>query len=167
MSQKIVFLCDMHQARDEEVPGRPYDVAVRAGGGGFRFVTVDLCDVCAKPLADVLADAMEHGRPFNGTPPTPPGSKASGARKRPSPVADRVTRAPDGRVVCPVCGDPFKNVDSLQVHVRASHDMTLREALEAGPEVAPAPALDCPVCGRSFDTTRGLGQHRQKAHGGA
>jgi hypothetical protein len=57
------------------------------------------------------------------------------------------------RLVCPLCGGDYLNVESLGVHTRTQHGRNLSE-LYGG---------TCPLCGHVGDP-RGLGTHASKAH---
>jgi len=117
MSQRIVTYCDTHQARDEDVLGQPYDVAFRVNGGQFRFMTIDLCEDCAKPLGDVIKEVADSGREFQGDP-------VEAIRTKRGPYKARKSRAVqpvDTGFVCDVCSKTFQKAQGLASHRRISH----------------------------------------------
>jgi uncharacterized C2H2 Zn-finger protein len=136
MSQRIVVVCDVHQSRDEDAPGRPYDLMLREPGGTFRMLTVDLCEVCAKPVLDVFADVVEVGREFDGE--LPRGGKP------PTP--------------CPVCGKQYANRGSLRSHVERVHGESVTSA------TGQSEGLACPHCERTFARSQGLAAHVRSMH---
>jgi len=166
MSQKIVTLCDIHQQRDEEVPGRPFDVVARVDGGGFRFVTIDLCESCAKPLVDMVDGFAELGREYTGAVPRPPkrrsratsvarASRPDAGTRGPLPVEYPIEETDDGRVVCPTCGTTAANKSSLRSHLRNRHGQTMSAAYGREDDAA----FVCPVCADRFDGATGLSSH--------
>lgn len=144
MAQRIAIDCDMHQARDEIVPGQPYDLAIRASGGTFRFLTIDLCEQCAKPLAEVFAEVAELGREFQGDVPTTAKTKRGPGRP-----------ANTGPNACPLCDQTYATRESLGTHLRTQHGTGLTEAFGRAPR---ASDKTCPVCGKTF-TPQGLASH--------
>jgi len=143
MSQRIVTLCDAHQSRDEDVPGVPYDFALRSNGGRFTFATVDLCEACAKPLVDVIAELTEVGREFDGE---VPGGE-SGRKRGRTPIPET-----EENRTCPDCGLISKSRNASMTHRRVRH----RESM-GGPFV-------CEDCGDGFATPQGRGAHKAAAH---
>lgn len=144
MAQRIAIDCDMHQARDETVPGQPYDLAIRASGGAFRFLTIDLCEQCAKPLAELFAEVTELGREFQGdVPKTAKTKRGPGRPARPGPH------------VCSLCDQTYATRESLGTHLRTQHDTGL---VASSGRVPRASDKACPVCGKTF-TPQGLASH--------
>jgi hypothetical protein len=141
MSSRIVVLCDFHQSRDEDVPGQPVDLAIRANGGAFRFLTVDLCDVCRKGLDDVFAEVEEHGREFDGDP-----AKAVGKRKG-RPKSSETERT------CVECQRVFSQPSDMRKHLKAVHEIQ--------PDSLSAEEFECEDCGQTFTTPQGRGAHRR------
>ena len=141
MSQRIVIFCDVHQARDEDVPGKSYDLALRPVAGSFTFATVDLCDACAKPLLDVFAEMVEAGREFVGEVST---GKALGRPPKPK--------------TCPVCSQEFANRGSVSAHVRNVHGTSLSE-IEGRSD-----GLPCPHCDQRLAKPQGLAAHIRAIH---
>jgi hypothetical protein len=141
MSQRIVTLCDMHGARDEDQPGSPYDLAIRVGGKRFEFVTVDLCESCAKGLVDVFAEISQVGRPFDGDPTEAVAKRAKhGVGRRPL------------ETNCPECGHDAPTRSALRSHVTSAHGQTIGE-LEGSEK------SECPECHREFAGRAALGSH--------
>jgi len=145
MSQRIVIFCDAHQARDEDVPGKSYDVALRPVAGMFEFVTVDLCDSCAKPLLDVFAEASELGRVFEGD--------------VPGGVSTKRQRRPPKTTSCPVCGHAFAHRGSLRQHTRTVHGKSINELEDSTMDV-----FTCPHCEGKYERPQGLSAHIRSAH---
>lgn len=149
MSQKIVTLCDIHQNRDDvETTGETYDLALRAPGGSFRFLTIDLCPVCAKAPLDLVAEVAEWGREFDGPTPLPS-----------PPRRGRPPKESDTSVVCPICQNTYQHKASMRSHVRNVHGMSLAEAEGETPTF-----LTCPDCGDKFTGNQGLASHRRSQH---
>lgn len=166
MATEIVRLCDAHMARDDaRVPASQYDVVMRRVGDPFAFVSVDLCDDCAKPLSDLLSDLVELGRPFDEATLTQvqAGADKPAARRAAARVAAPIAQAHTAGtgVQCPVCDKTYANKSSLQSHTRGEHGKTLGELL--------GESLDyvCEVdgCGRGFTTIQGLAVHQNRIHG--
>lgn len=143
----IVVKCDLHQLRDEDVPGTQYDFAVRHEGEPFTFVTIDLCESCGKQVTELTAELVEAGRPFEGD------AKAVTA-------AQHVNRKAAGRPllspVCPVCQTEFMNRPSMRQHCRSQHGMTVAQA-----EGRAEPLQACPDCGQEFEGRAALASHRR------
>jgi hypothetical protein len=139
MSQRIVVMCDVHQARDEDAPGRPYEVAV-----GGRTIVVDLCDACAKPLVDLFGELLEVGR-----------EESAPARRgrRPAPPTATATGAAGAGEVCPICHRRYQHRGSLRSHLRGVHDTTYATATGTATEFV------CAVCGDAFSSAAALGVH--------
>lgn len=152
MSQRIVTLCDFHQARDEEVYGEPVDLAIRSNGGAFKFLTVDLCESCRKSLDDVFAEVLEHGREFDGDP-----AKAVKAKRSGRPRSSEEERT------CSECQHVFSKPSALRLHLKDVHGI--------GEGVTVQPSEDgkfhCPDCAREFDRPQALGAHRRVHKDGA
>jgi hypothetical protein len=167
MAQKIVTLCDAHQANDEEAAGTPWEVTLR-GPGLTKGATweIDLCEQDGKTLTDlaVMLDAV--GRRTAGKAPataarTTTGPRAHTARTG-TPRGHEVPTNPDGSATCPVpgCGKVPSSRSALASHLRSNHDnMTLAEAYGW-----PMP-YECPECGKRSDRPQGLAAHRRQAHG--
>ena len=144
MSQRIVIFCDVHQSRDEDVPGKSYDLALRPNAEGFTFATVDLCDTCAKPLLDVFGELVEVGREFNGEP-----SEVLKTSKRGRPGKSKR---------CPICGDNFASRGSMRTHVSSVHGQSISK-IEGSSD-----GLACPHCRREFAKPQGLTAHIRTTH---
>lgn len=144
MSQRIVVFCDVHQARDEDVSGKSYDLALRSAGGSFAFATVDLCEVCAKPLLDVFTELVEVGREFEDAIPRPlkPKNRRGGRQSIPHTVDNRT---------CDVCGFISASREGMLSHERANH-----------------PRMDnpypCEFCEFSSKAGQGLAAHVRSRH---
>lgn len=166
MSQRIAVDCDVHGARDETEPGRQYDIALRTSGEPFVFVTVDLCDVCNKPLLDLFDQLREVGREFDGEVPGVKTRAKTGKPRGPKPipedplveksagknsVAPRATDTVENRT-CPDCGFVSTSRKAATTHLRVQHGKS------AGGEFV------CPDCGDGFATPQGRGAHRSHAH---
>lgn len=150
MSQRIVIFCDVHQSRDEDVPGKSYDLALRPNAGTFTFATVDLCDACAKPLLDVFGEMVEVGREFDGNP----------LELRPGKAKSSPVGRPAKSTTCPACGHAFGSRGSLRAHARDVHGKTVAE-LEQGDA---ADVHTCPHCGGVYERSQGLAAHVRAAH---
>ena len=148
MSQRIAIDCDVCQARGEQSPGQPIDIAVRVAGGAFRFFTIDVCADHAKPIQDVLSEVAEQGRAFEGDIARTIG-KSNPQGRKPEP----------GDNACPHCGKSYRTRTSLGAHLRNVHSSSLAE--EFGE--APAPKTPCPVCGDPF-AAQGLTSHLRTRH---
>jgi hypothetical protein len=171
MAQRIVVDCDVHGARDETVEGTSYDLVVRRSGEAFMFLTVDLCESCAKPLADIWVELAEVGRAFDERDAAELGSAVGSPtkRKRTTSLGKAVTSpsaahaAPTDELASPCPGDDCDyvgpNLSSLRSHVRAVHDMTLAEL-----QGEPTP-FECPDCDRAFNRPQSLAVHRSRMHG--
>lgn len=134
----VTVYCDFHAARDETVNGaEPYDFALRTPGGRFRFVSVDLCETCAKELTGVFDQVTDAGRDFDGT---------------------RPAEADDADRTCPKCGKVLKNPGSMRAHVRSQHGTTVSALTGTKGEFV------CPDCGDSFTKPQGLSAHRRIRH---
>lgn len=192
MAQRIVVDCDVHGARDESAEGTSYDVVVRKAGHSFVFVTVDLCNVCDKPLLDLLTELAEVGRVFDDSSAAELRAAVSQPRKRaasasaarvlspdtapksaPRPTTPRPTTskmgAPTKSTSCPATGCDYVGPTrgALRKHAAAAHKRTLSE-LDANPNsgtAAVSSAFSCPTCGSRFATPQRVGAHRAKAHG--
>lgn len=142
MAQTILTLCDMHLDRGEEVPATSYDCAVRRQGDVFHFVTVDLCDACAKPLSDLWTELQEQGREFDDA-----SAAVLTAGKR---------RKMDAPMDCPVCGKTYSSKGSMRSHVANVHGKTLSEIEgKTGKEVT------CDECGQTYAGNQGLSSHQR------
>lgn len=161
MAQRIVTDCDVHGTRDESVPAETFDLVVRRQGEGFRFLTVDLCETCAKPLTDLWVELADKGRSFDGSAAAGLHAAAGSAiRKRPNPLATPTRpRSDSAELKCPACDRDFKNRGTLQKHCRQHHGKRLAELL--GESLTHV----CPDCGKAFAKAQGLGAHRAKSHG--
>jgi len=115
MSQRIMTFCDVHGARDEDVPGRPFHVAVGVDGPAPASATVivDLCDVCAKPLEDLFVELREVGRERGRT----------RGHRRTRGTAATYAANDAGEYLCPVadCDRSFGSAQGVSTHVTRSH----------------------------------------------
>ena len=67
MAQRIVTVCDAHQAREEEAAGAPWQVSVLAPGESKPTTwEVDLCPEDGKPLEDLAEMLRLIGRQTEG-----------------------------------------------------------------------------------------------------
>lgn len=167
MAQEIVIKtwCDSHATKDEHEPATQYDVVIRRLGDPFAFVSVDLCEACAKPLGDLLGELVEVGRPFDAATlaqvqagASKPARKAAAARVVHTSGAQPLTA---GKYQCPACEHAYTTKGILQKHVREAHGTTLGELL--------GESLDFPCevdgCERAFTTIQGLAVHQNRIHG--
>ena len=142
MSQRIAIDCDVHGQRDEQADGVQYDVGLRGPGGQFQWLTVDLCDVCAKPLEDVIAELIEVGRPFDGKTPKPVGQR----RGRPP-----IEESEENRT-CPECGFVSTSRKAMTTHLRQTHNKSTGGKFK------------CEHCGEGFKAPQGLAAHTRLTH---
>jgi hypothetical protein len=156
MATVISVICDgPAHAEGEEVPAQPYQLTlVGPTWSRPQRIAVDLCEDCAKPLADLAVELTEVGRGFK------PGEELVPARK--------AQPEEEGRAPCPVpgCGKSMKNTDSLRGHVRTMHGLSLAQA-EAGESVqTPAPEYPCPVpgCDQVWPTPQARASHFRLGH---
>jgi len=169
MSQRIVTLCDAHQAVEEDVPGVTWEVTI-SEPGQTRATTwqVDLCEGHGKTLADLAVMLGAVGRVTDGPRRT---RKPAAAREstRTTAAAHTAPHEPptagNGSLVpvpCPVdgCEAVPRNRVALANHLRANHDgMTMARAYGR-----PEP-YECPDCDFRSARPQGLGAHRSAAHG--
>jgi hypothetical protein len=187
MSQKIVTLCDAHQAHDEERPGLSWEVTLLAPGATKATTwAVDLCEDDGKTLEDLATMLTAVGRVTDGprkrvTRDVESRTAANAAARvaarnaQESHTAPRTGRtnvganAPVGTELetaegfpCPVDGCdkvPATRV-GLMSHLKHYHDgLSLAEATGA-----PMP-YPCQDCDRRFSHAQGLAAHRRSAHG--
>jgi uncharacterized C2H2 Zn-finger protein len=139
MSQRIVIECDECLALGE-ASRDAVTVEVRAMG---VEVEVDLCDVHAKPLAEMLDRFVELGR--------------------------RPNEAGLLRAACPRCGRKFASPQALGRHAKETHGESVNQMRGKAAPANPAPATGdeyaCPDCGRGFATRQAIAVHRRRAHG--
>lgn len=149
MAQRIVLVCDQHQAEDQgDVPGVTWRIGVQVPGGRFQVYDVDSCAEHAKPFLDLAQFLSDLGRPVKGKGTTQARDRAGDQGE---PEADRT---------CPTCGFVSVNRTAMRTHLRSAHDQSLAEATGGQGQ-----ALDCPECGRTFDAPQGLAAHRRRTHG--
>ena len=161
MAQKIVTLCDPHQANDEEVPGAPWVVTMQ-GPEDSRPTTwaIDLCEDDGKTLRDLAAMLGAVGRVTEGPRRGMPTAARKAARE-----AAQAHRAPEDQrgVPCPLedCDSVLANESSRAAHMRQQHGMSIAAALGQ-----PEP-YGCPDCDFRSARPQGLGAHRRAVHGTA
>lgn len=156
MAQRISIVCDQHAAREEDVPGATWTLAVGPPGGQVTTWEVDACPECAKPFRDLAKFLADLGRPATGKTRRGPGRPSE---PDPSlPIEDRT---------CPVCGFVSVNRKAMRSHVRQAHESSLAEVEANGGNVPPPPPPDytCAECGKTFSRSQSLGAHRSRAHG--
>lgn len=135
MSQRIVIECDECSELGET--REAVTVEVRTLG---RELVVDLCDVHAKPLAELVDRLAEIGR--------------------------KPSEAGVGRVPCPRCGRKFASPQALGRHARDEHGESVNSMRGKASKAAPVVAeLPCPECSRTFTKSQGLAVHRRRTHG--
>lgn len=151
MAQTILTLCDYCLARGEHVPATTWTVHLLAPGArkpkGFD---VDACDVCAKPLADLMTQLSETARTAGSDPGFAPAPKAAPAKPAPE----------GGGHACPACDTVCQTADGLRHHAADQHDGRTVSEL-AGTAKAPCPH---PGCERKFKDNRGVAQHQRRQH---
>lgn len=162
MAQKIVTTCDVHAARDEDAPGRPWTVTIQGPGDRQTAYVVDLCDDDSKALVELRDMVAELGRqlPSSAAARRPPGLRQ---HDTPTPGVEirGITADSQGRWPCPACGKSSKTWAALRDHVRRNHHTTVASLIE-GEDVR---TWACPECGDEFTTPQGRGAHRKKTHG--
>lgn len=144
MAQVILSLCDLHMARDEQVPGIPWVVSLGQGPARPLVRTVDLCDDCAKTMRELHDLLDRYGRKSDAPMPSP----SLAPSKQPDPHK------------CPACAYVAPNRSALSSHARNKHDTSLAEL--AG---EPTP-YECPArgCGRAFNRPQGVSIHVRRSH---
>lgn len=159
MAQRIVTDCDVHAARDETVPGQAVDVAVRTDGGSFRFVTIDLCEACSKPLVDLLVEFVEHGRDFDPVSKAAFAGTATGTgRKRGRPVGTQIKERTEKSQDCPLCGNVYASMSGMRTHLRDIHGKSYADVMG---DAAP---FKCRICADGFTAAQGLSAHLRASH---
>jgi hypothetical protein len=116
MAQRIVTVCDVHQAHDAEAEGFTWTVSIAAPGAKAVTYDVDLCGDDGKGLQDVLDFLADMGRPASGVRPSRTPRKAS--QDLPTETTN------DGRPVCAQCGKVAKSMQGLRMHLTRSHGGT-------------------------------------------
>jgi uncharacterized C2H2 Zn-finger protein len=132
MAQDIIIrtLCDLCLAHDEHTDGKAYGLT-----DGPVSLDIDLCEIHAKPLAELV----EHARP----------AAKSGSASGPG-------------TACPTCGKVLRTPRGLRKHLTQQHGAP-EETVAA--TLAGTDGETCPDCGRSFAKPQGLSMHRFRAHG--
>ena len=148
MAQKIVLVCDQHQAEGEpDVAAVTWRLGVQVPGGRFQVFDVDSCPDHAKPFVELAQYLGDVGRPVKGS--------HLQTRDRSGDQGE-----PEAERTCPTCGFVSVNRTAMRSHLRAQHDQSLAEATgDAGTK------LGCPECDRTFDAPQGLAAHRRRVHG--
>jgi hypothetical protein len=108
MAQRIVTVCDVHQAHDAEAEGFTWTVSIAAPGAKAVTYDVDLCGDDGKGLQDVLDFLADVGRQADGVRPSRTPRKAS----------QEVT---EGTTVCDLCGKVAQSPRGLRMHRTRSH----------------------------------------------
>lgn len=148
MAQRIVLVCDQHQAENQEdVPAVTWRIGVQVPGGRFATYDVDACPDHAKPFLELAQYLSDVGRPVKGS--------HLQARDRSGDQGE-----PEADRTCPTCGFVSVNRTAMRTHLRAQHNQSLAEAQGTAVE-----GLECPECHRSFDAPQGLAAHRRRSHG--
>lgn len=148
MAKQIVAWCDVHMARDENVPASSFRVAL----DGSQPVEVDLCETCDKELLGALRELIEEvGQP----------------------VSTRMAHPTSGgseKAACPECGNELTK-EGMRKHMMRAHGKTRIQAGEIVRGLGYTKKRDqqagsyiCPECQDEFDTPQGRGAHRRSVH---
>lgn len=123
---QVISWCDGLHGEDEKPT--PADTEHTIQLDGSRVKVLDLCLACEAtllgPLTELVANAPEVGKPLPR------------AKKKKAPAGVSSTKAmPDGRTVCPLCGEVSVSRQGMGQHLKAHHETGFGKLRDEGIEV--------------------------------